>query len=169
MIFGYVGRKDYVDSTGRTWRPGTEFVARCGYGKDVVEENLWTERRTMYIGNTEDQELYRYGLHGKDFWVNLTVAPGTYTLRLHFASTPLHPFLAQDVGGGWVRHVQDVAVNGEQVIQGMDVAEEAGGTFRAIVKTYEGIKPKNGIVEVRCTGLGGREAVLQALEVIPAP
>ena len=46
MIFGYTGRKDYVDSEGHPWRPATEFVIRSGYGKDVVEEALWTERRT---------------------------------------------------------------------------------------------------------------------------
>ena len=32
----------------------------------------------MYIGGTKDEEIYRYGVHAHEFWVNLTVAPGHY-------------------------------------------------------------------------------------------
>ena len=123
----------------------------------------------MYIGKTEDPETYRYGLHGDEFWANITAAPGRYTVVLHFASTPLHPFLEQDKEGGWVRYVQDVDINGTRVISAMDVANEAGGNFQALRKSYDGIEPRNGIIEVRVAGVDGRPAVLQALEVIPAP
>ena len=169
MIFGYPERKDFIDAKGNAWRPGTEFVIRSGYGKDVVEEALWTKRRTMYIGNTEDEELYRYGLHGGNFWVNVTAGPGKYRVILHFASTPLHPFLEQDPEGGWVKHVFDVKVNRKLVAEAFDLAEEAGGTFRAVTKSVDGIEPINGIIEVWLVGLDGREAVLQALEVVPMP
>ena len=168
MIFGYMARADYADSKGNAWRPGTEFVIRSGYGKDSVAEALWTDRRTMYIGNTDDPELYRYGLHGKEFWVNLTVGPGVYDVTLHFASTPLHPFLERDKDGGYVRFVLDAAVNGEPVVSNMDVAEAAGGTFKAHSVTAKGVSPQHGIIEVRLTGCDGREAVLQALEVVPS-
>jgi hypothetical protein len=167
MIFGFVGRKDYVDTEGHAWRPATEFVIRSGYGKDVVEKALWTERRTMYIGNTDDEELYRYGIHGDNFWVNVTVGPGKYYVKLHFADTPLHPFLEQDKDGGYVKRIMDVAINEERVIHDMNVAEEAGGTFRALVKTFENIEPENGVIEVHCKGRDGRQAILQALEVGP--
>ncbi len=167
MIFGYTGREDFVDSRGNAWRPATEFVSRTGYGTDVVDKLLWTTRRTMYIGNTVDEELYRYGAHGGKFWVNVTVAPGRYDVRLHFASTPLHPFLEQDIEGGWKRYVLNADINGERVIEEMDVAEEAGGSFRALTKAFENITPRHGIIEVVLSGAGGREAILQALEVIP--
>lgn len=167
MIFGYVGRTDHVDPQGNAWRPATEFVIRSGYGKDSVIEALWTDRRTMYIGNAKDEEIYRYGIHGREFWVNLTVGPGIYWLRLHFASTPLHPFLEQDKEKGWVRHVLNVDINKERVIDGMDVAEAAGGRFKAVERTFENVHPKNGIIEVRLTGCDAREAILQALEVGP--
>ena len=167
MIFGFMGRKDYVDSKGNAWRPGTELVIRSGYGKDAVAEAFWTERRTMYIGNTADEELYRYGVHGKEFWVNLTAAPGAYTLKLLFASTPLHPFLEQDKDKGWVRHVFDVDINKKRVTDKLDVAEAAGGRFKALERTFEHIQPVNGIVEVKLTGCDGREAILQAVELIP--
>lgn len=167
LIFGYTGREDFVDSKGNAWRPGTEFVARTGYGTDVVEKALWTSRRTMYIGNTDEPEIYRYGLHGDTFWANITVAPGAYNVVMHFASTPLHPFLEQDKEGGWVRYVQDVDLNGERVLEAMDVAAEAGGTFRAVRKEFKDVAPRNGIIEVVISGVDGRPAVLQALEVIP--
>jgi hypothetical protein len=169
MIFGYMGRKDYVDSHGNAWRPGTEFIIRAGYGKDSVAEALWTERRTMYIGNTPDEELFRYGAHGREFWVNLTVGPGAYSLKLMFASTPLHPFLEQDKDKGWVRHVLNVDINKERVVTALDVAEAAGGRFKALERTFENIKPRNGIIEVKLTGCDGREAILQALELAPMP
>ena len=36
VIFGYVGRKDYVDSSGYVWRPATEFILRLGTLADLV-------------------------------------------------------------------------------------------------------------------------------------
>ena len=167
MIFGYTGRTDYKDSQGNAWRPASEFVVRSGYGRDVMKDALWTERRTMYIGNTEDPELYRYGIHGREFWVNLTTGPGRYTVRLLFASTPLHWFLEKDKDGGFVKHILNVDINGDRLISGMDVEEAAGGTFRAYDAVFSDIAPRHGIIEVRLTGCDEREAVLQALELVP--
>jgi hypothetical protein len=167
MIFGYMERTDHIDAKRNAWRPGTEFVIRSGYGTDAVEKALWTTRRTMYIGNTDDPEIYRYGLHGDKFWVNATAGPGRYHVVLHFASTPLHPFLTQDKEGGWVKYVLNASINGEQVITQMDVAKEAGGTFKALQKSFDGIEPRNGIIEVLIEGVDGREGVLQALEIVP--
>ena len=43
FIFGYPERKDYVDSSGKTWRPGMEYVIRLGALVDVVAKSWWTE------------------------------------------------------------------------------------------------------------------------------
>jgi hypothetical protein len=59
-----------------------------------------------------------------------------------------------------------VAVNGAKVIQGLNVAKEAG-TFKAYVREFHGIRPQNGIVELRFTSIPGHEAVIQAVELIP--
>jgi len=72
------------------WRPATEWIIRSGFGKDTVGKAWWTKRRSIYIGNAEDPELYRYGAYGNDFWVNLTVGPGKYYVRLKFADTVIH-------------------------------------------------------------------------------
>jgi len=167
MIFGYPHRQDYVDSNGHPWRPATEWVIRSGYGKDTVQEAWWTDRRSMYIGNTSDPELYRYGAHGPEFWVNLTVGPGQYYVTLKFAETPLHPFLERNQDNNRITHTLSVQINGREALRKMNVEKEAGGVFCALDKTFTDIQPQNGIIEVRLKGDDVHGAILQALEVGP--
>jgi hypothetical protein len=166
LIFGYTGRHDYLDANRNAWRPGTEFVTRVGFGVDTVARCWWHRRRSMYIGGTKDEELYRYGVHAPDFWVNLTVAPGSYLVRLHWADTPETPWLERE--GRWepVSRPTTVAINGAKVIENLNVRKEVG-TFRAYVLEFAGIQPKSGIIELRFTSTPGHEAMIQALEVIP--
>jgi hypothetical protein len=167
MIFGYPERHDYVDTKGHAWKPATEWIIRTGYGTDTVEQSWWTERRSMHIGDTDDEELYRYGVHGKEFWVNLTVGPGEYYVTLKFAETPLHTFLERDKNGGRVTHTMDVLINGRKVVRKMNVAEAAGGLFKAFDRTFTGIEPKNGIIGIRFVGRDEHEAMVQAVEIGP--
>jgi hypothetical protein len=167
MIFGYPHNRDYVDSKGHGWRPATEWVIRSGYGKDTVREAWWTDRRSIHIGGTKDEELYRYGAHGKEFWGNLTVAPGKYYVRLHFASTPLHWFLEKNSKGGRIQRTVNVEINDKPVLQKMNISKEAGGTFRALTKTFNNIVPANGAIEIRLKGADNQGATLQAVEVGP--
>ncbi|MBN1346614.1 MAG: hypothetical protein JXQ73_28245 [Phycisphaerae bacterium] len=154
MIFGYTGRQDYVDSQGNAWRPGTEFVIRLGHGADSVVRALCTERRSVYIGGTADPELYRYGLHGQDFRINLTVGPGRYSARLLFADT--------NVGGA-----MRAWINGQEAVEQLTVREAAGGKFKAFDLTFPDIRPASGMIEIRLAASGKSEACIQALEVVP--
>ena len=159
MIFGYAARQDYRDSQGHLWRPATEFVIRLAAGKDTVAECWWTKPVSEPIANSRDPELYRYGAHARDFWVNLTTGPGTYSLRLRFAATR----------GLDTRHnCFDILINGEPIFQRLDVATTAGGPNRAANLVFNRIRPRNGMIEVRlrASNLKG-EAFLQALELIP--
>ncbi|MBN2473507.1 MAG: hypothetical protein JXB62_02780 [Pirellulales bacterium] len=165
MIFGYPKRRDYVDSQGHAWRPATEWVIRSGYGRDTVEQAWWTRRRSIFIAGTNDQELYRYGVHGQEFWVNLTVGPGDYYARLHFASTPLHTFLERNATGGRISRTVDVEINGKPVLKEMNISQEAGGRFRALIKSFERLTPIGGSIEIRLRGCDRDGAALQALEV----
>lgn len=167
MIFGYTGRHDYIDTKGNAWKPATEWVIRTGYGTDTVEKSWWTHRRSMYIGNTRDEELYRYGVHGKEFWANITVGPGKYYVLLKFAETPLHTFLERDKNGGRITHTMDVLINDKKVMSKVNIAKAAGGIFKAYDRAFTDIEPENGTIEVWFVGCDEQGAIVQAMEVGP--
>jgi hypothetical protein len=167
MIFGFTGRQDYIDSKGNAWKPATEWVIRTGYGTDTVEKAWWTHRRSMYIGKTKDEELYRYGVHGKEFWANITVAPGKYYVLLKFAETPLHTFLERDKNGNRVSHTMDVLINDKKVMDKVNITQAAGGIFKAYDRVFTDIEPENGIIEIWFVGGDDSEAMVQAIEVGP--
>jgi hypothetical protein len=167
MVFGYTGRNDIVDSAGHSWKPATEWVIRSGFSNDTVDKAWWTHRRSMFIGNTKDQELYRYGVHGKSFWANLTVAPGTYDLRLKFADTPLTAWMEREEKWARVLHSVQVFVNGKEAVPAMSISKEAGDIFLAVDKVIPNIKPEHGMIRVNFIGPTDREACVQALELVP--
>ncbi|HOX59245.1 MAG TPA: malectin domain-containing carbohydrate-binding protein [Candidatus Paceibacterota bacterium] len=166
MIMGYTGRQDYRDSQGQLWRPGTEVVTRLAVLRDTVSDCWWTNAVTEPITGTPDPELYRYGYHARDFWVNLTVGPREYYVRLKFAATR-----GLDTG----KNCFDIHLNGRKVVERLDVAATAGGPNKAADLVFNGVKPKDGIIEIRFTGLltgdGDQtlrgEAFVQAIEIGP--
>jgi len=167
LIFGRTERQDYIDSNGNAWRPGTEFVARTGFDTDTVARCWWRNRRSMYIGGTRDEEIYRYGVHAPEFWVNLTAAPGRYTVRLHWADTPETPWMERE-GTNWttVSRPTTVLINGQTVIDNLNVRKEVG-TFHAYTREFRDIRPQNGIIELRFKSTPNHEAMIQAAEIIP--
>lgn len=166
MIFGYPKREDYRDASGHTWRPGTELVTRVANGADTVTACWWTNAIPSEISGTGDPELYRYGIHGPEFWVNLTVGPGRYHARLKFAATR---------GLDTRTHCFDIRINGRRVVERLDVTATAGGSNRAVDLVFSDLTPRNGVIEIRFTaarvsntGTTMRgEAFVQALEIGP--
>jgi hypothetical protein len=175
FLFGYPERTDFQDKAGHQWRPGTEFVSRATNLVDVARPtNLvdtvaafwWTRSVPGKIMGTTDPELYRYGIHCRDFWINATVGPGRYYVRLKLAATR---------GLDTVKNSFDIRINGEHVVKRLDVAATAGATNRAVDLVFNDIKPRNGIIEIRFTaaptpasGEAARgEAFVQALEIGP--
>lgn len=167
LIFGYTGRRDYIDTAGNNWRPGTEFITRLGFGADTVARCWWNRRRSMYIGGTKDAEIYRYGVHAREFVANLTAGPGEYLVRLHWADTPETPWMERE--GKWepVSRPTTVKINGRTVVDALNVGKEVG-TFRAHVREFTNVRPVNGTVEVRFSSIPDHEAMIQALELIPS-
>lgn len=161
MVFGYPGRKDLKDAAGSAWRPALEWVVRLGANADAVAATWWTDPVKEEIEGAETPELYRYGAHAPEFVVNVTVGPGTYYTKLKFAATR---------GIDTAKDLVTVLINGQPVIEKMDVAEKAGGSNRALDLTFPSLKPKNGVIEFRFIGgdkehgIAG-EAFVQALEV----
>ncbi len=60
-------------------------VVRTGHNTDPVTRTWWTSPPEKPIAGAADPELYRYGVHAPEFWVNLTVGPGGPS----FCSIPL--------------------------------------------------------------------------------
>ena len=166
MIFGYTGRKDYKDSKGFLWRPGLEVVAHVGAKQDSLAACSWTNTNQT-VGGTKNPEIYKYGIHGRNFWINLTVDPGEYDLRLAFANTR---------GLDTRTNSFDILINGKMVAEKFDVNAAAGGTSKAVDQVYKNIKPRNGVIEVRFKGgsqsvdgkLQRGDAFVQALELTAA-
>ncbi|NLX56542.1 MAG: hypothetical protein GXY58_15650 [Planctomycetaceae bacterium] len=161
LLMGYPGRQDVRDARGNLWRPGTEFIIRTGAMTDSVVESWWTTPAPLPVLATDEQELYRYGVHGKEFWVNATVAPGTYHVRLKFAANRRLDTCT---------HCVSVTINGQPVVSQMDVAATAGGAMRAVDLVFNGIRPRNGVIDIRFIGgnaamsLPG-EAFVQGIEI----
>lgn len=173
-IFGYPGRKDYIDSRGRPWRPATETVIRLGHVADAVSA-WYLQPRRLTVAGTDDPLLYAHGMHGKDFTAYATVAPGTYYVRLKFMESrwDLEPSA----------RAMDVYINSRKVVERMDIAATAAGGLRVLrlvapnsTKIYDGlnravdlvfndIQPHHGIIAVRFVGRDGSEAVISAMEV----
>jgi hypothetical protein len=79
-----------------------------------------------------------------------------YTVRLHF--------LEPD-GNAAGKRVFDVAIQGQTVLQGLDVAREAGGPKRPLVKEFTGIKAGDVLKLVLKPSSGGA-SVLCGIEVV---
>jgi hypothetical protein len=81
----------------------------------------------------------------------------TYTVRLYFAQP-----------AGVVSSAFDVAIQGKVVTPGMDVAREAGGVNRSLVKVYRGVRVRDKlVVELKPAKKGGG-TVLSGIEVMLA-
>lgn len=166
LVFGYTGREDIRDSRGNLWRPGTEFVVRLGTGADSVEKTWWTHPVNERIENTADPDLYRYGVHAPEFIVNFTVGPGTYHVRIKLAATR---------GADTKANPFSIAICGKEVVTNLDVSATEGGPNKAVDLVFKGIKPRNGVIDIRFTGAMGRqgdcdvrgEAFVQAIEIGP--
>jgi hypothetical protein len=160
FIFGYPEPKGYQDTAGHHWRPGTEFVSRAAALVDTVAAFWWTNPAPGTIIGTTDPELYRYGVHGRDFWVNATVGPGRYYVRLKLAATR---------GLDAAKAGFDIRINGDYVVEGLDMVATAGGANRAVDLVFNDIEPWNGIIKIRFTGVpeSGGEAFIQAVEIGP--
>ena len=82
------------------------------------------------------------------------VLPGgrAYTLRLHFAG---------DAGG----RCQTVSINGGPALQNFDIAAEAGGRDRTVVREFTGFRPgPHGSIDIAVTS-ADRDATISAIEL----
>ncbi len=158
VIFGYPSRTDYVDSRGNEWRPATEFIVRLGKRVCAVTNAWWIEPRTKDIANTPDPELYRYGIHARDVTAYFTVGPGRYHTRIKLAETRETKLRYR---------LLSIELNGEPVVDGLDIAATAGGLHRAVDIVFNDVEPRNGVIAIRLKNRHAGEAIVQGIEVGP--
>ncbi len=160
VIFGYTGRNDYVDSQGHTWRPGVEFVMRKAAATDLLPIAFYQEPRIQHVAATADPKLYRYGVYGADFTMYFTVDPHpTYYVRIKFceAQTPKTPG----------EHATSIDIQGETVVEDLDIAATAGGVRKAVDVVFNGVRPQHGVIAVRFWHRRKQTAMVQSIEVAP--
>jgi hypothetical protein len=100
------------------------------------------------VSPTPDPNLYsgeRYG----NFSYAIPVAPGKYKVTLRFAETywavpnrsPSIPDQNGSLEGGPGSRVFDVYCNGQVLLRNFDIFKEAGGTLKALDKTFHNLEP----------------------------
>lgn len=121
------GRKDYLrDSEGRLWQP------------DRFHEGGTAVCRPHPVEGTEHKNIYG-GERWGDFRYAIPVAEGSYDLKLHFAETWFGP--SNPGGGEEGERLFDVYCNGWPLLQQFDPYRDAGGENKALIRTFEGLRP----------------------------
>jgi len=116
----------YTDSQGRVWSP----------------ESYWSGGRVVIrqeeVKQTADPGVYQSERYG-NFSYEVPVAPGSYMAILHFAESWHGP--GREEGGGVGSRTFDVFCNRTVLLRDFDIFAEAKGDYRALVKTFTGLRP----------------------------
>ena len=116
----------YVDHAGSIW----------GADEYAIGGVLDTHQKTPV--NTSDPHLFdgeRFG----HFTYQIPVAPGRYTVTLHFTEGFYGTVTAPPENGP--ARVFDVYSNGEVLLRNFDIFAEAGGPNKPVMETFRGIEP----------------------------
>ncbi|MFZ1934283.1 MAG: hypothetical protein WCB27_08860 [Thermoguttaceae bacterium] len=160
VIFGYTKRKDYVDSQGHAWRPATEYVIRLGASADLEPIACWTTPKITDVSNSKDAELYRYGVHGRDFTGYFTVEPrSTYHARIKLCQA--------DAPSAPGKLATAIDIQGKTAADDVDIAATAGGLGKAADLVFNDIQPQHGVIAIRFCNRFAGEAMVQAIEIGP--
>ena len=113
-----------MDSANRLWQPD-----QFSYGGRLRIDQA-------PVTGTADTEVYRSERYGH-FSYAIPVAEGSYTLTLYFAE---HWFGIEN-GDARDARLFDVYCNGVVLLRDFNIASEAGGSLKALKKTFRGLKP----------------------------
>lgn len=76
--------------------------------------------------------MYRHGAHGKNFWANVTVGPGRFHVVLKFAER-------RPATDDPLTQAVTIHINGERVVENMDIAATAGVRHKAVNLVFNDI------------------------------
>ncbi|HYO82486.1 MAG TPA: malectin domain-containing carbohydrate-binding protein [Bryobacteraceae bacterium] len=116
------------------------------------------------VQGAENQDVFRGERFGH-FDYDIPVAPnGRYSVTLYFAERWFGP--TRPGGGGEGSRVFDVYCNGRTLLRAFDVYKAAGGSERALQKTFRGLEP-NALGKLRLMFVPVRNyAMINAIEVV---
>lgn len=115
-----------TDETGQEWMADEHVTG----GRLVVRRDS--------VANVREKSIYEGERYG-NFCYRIPLAPGKYRLTLHFAETWFGtPQNTQPAAGS---RSFNVFANGTALLRNFDIAKEAGGANRAIVKTFDNLEP----------------------------
>ncbi|MGN7788106.1 malectin domain-containing carbohydrate-binding protein [Niabella sp. 22666] len=166
------GGADYFDEWGSKWSADKALPPNAGnkyWGSsswtnafDNMPAFFASQRRTnTAIKGTKDWELFqsfRYGLH--QLYYQFPVPNGSYEIELYF----VEPWLG--VGGSMeagAMRLFDVAVNGQTVIEDLDIWKEAG-VNKALKKTVTA-KVSNGLLRISFPNTKAGQAIIAAIAI----
>jgi hypothetical protein len=120
-------RNNAVDAEGALWQADQYAVG----GTQVDRTTFANEpERMLYQGE-------RYG----NFAYHIPVADGKYRVRLHFAETYFGTKLPWARNNAAGPRIFNVFANGVALLRNFDVANEAGGPNKPLVKVFENLEP----------------------------
>lgn len=135
----------WTDKEGHTW------LADAGF-----TEGAMVDRGQVAIANTSIPELYSSERCCMDKFT-WPVPKGKYAVKLHFAET----FDEVKKPGD---RLFSFDINGEKV-KNFDIFKEAGGSNKAVVKTYH-VDAKDGKIEIEFTKVE-KEPEINGIEILP--
>jgi hypothetical protein len=107
-------------------------------------DDYFIDGRTGPYGNPETGPrlpvLYTAERHG-NFSYAIPVAPGSYTVKLHFLESFFSPLIPLAGCGGAGCRVFDVTCNGVLLLRDFDILLAAPGAFRPVVREFHGLHP----------------------------
>ena len=121
-------RSGFVDGDGTQWSGDNYFIG----GRTALYANPESRPKVPALYTVE-----RYG----NFSYAIPVAPGSYTVKLHFLDSFFSPLIPEAGCTGAGCRVFDVACNGVMLLQDFDIVQAAGGPFRPAVREFHGLHP----------------------------
>jgi len=138
----------YIDSAGHEWAPDHGFEG----GETIARDP------ELKIENTKDPDLYRSERYSMESF-SQELPNGKYQVRLHFAET------FDEITGPGGR-IFSFSVNGHE-FKDFDVAEKAGGVYRAYVEEVE-VDVTDGKLTISFTP-DVQNPEINGIEIIPLP
>ena len=117
-------RSDFLDENGVRWSGDRYFIGG----------RTWSYHPQ---NGPKASATYPEERHG-NFSYAIPVAPGSYTVRLHFMESYFSPLISAATCNGVGCRSFDVTCNGVMLLQNFDIVQVAGGAFQPVVREFHG-------------------------------